>query len=220
MGFRHSLLAIALLVTFVTGCTGIPYDPRTNNDISAPTISLRVTGQHPDSVYKPTPAPDDTACLPKKSDFCPDIKITPVEVGARVLGTANPVTHIHEYGEASVVASAQDNESGIKSINLSCQRIVYYNWDATNQTEAQTLIAPPDVSQQNNQASNGRVPATGIQQQLLYMRTQRHFTNSQGTVTRGHRVTITCSAEAFNFRGLSVQSQAVVITAQDHAMQP
>ncbi|MFZ6747931.1 hypothetical protein [Undibacterium sp. Ren11W] len=167
----------------------------------------------------PNPLASDTACFPKKTDFCPDNKIVPVEVGARVPGTAKPIATIHEYGAASVVASAQDSESGIKSLKLICQRTVYYNWDAANQTEAQTLLAPAIVEQQN-QINNGRVPETALKEQLLYMRTQMHFTSSPGTDRRGHRVSITCSAEASNFKGGSVQSQGIVITAQDHALQP
>lgn len=219
MRFSQSLLALSLLVSLVCGCSGIPYDPRTNNDTSAPTISLRVTGQGADSVYNPKPLPTDTACFPKKTDFCPDNKISPVEVGVSVPGTANPLAVIYEYGAASVVASAQDSESGIKSIKLSCQRTIYYNWDAANQTEANALRAPVIV-EQNNQVNNGRVPETALKEQLLYMLTQMHFTNSQGTDTRGHRVSITCSAEASNFNGISVQSQGIVIISQDHAMQP
>jgi hypothetical protein len=220
MSLNHPLLAISLVGALTTGCTGIPYDPRTNNDITPPKISLQVTGQRPDSVYMPTPAVTDTVCYPKKGDFCPNNRVTPVEVGALVPGTANPVVQIHEQGEASVVASASDNESGIKSIKLSCQRTVYYNWDAANQTESNTVIAPPAVIQQNNQVSNGRVPASGIQQQVLNMRGQMVFNNSPHNPVRGHRITIICSAEASNFNGIAVTSQAVVITAQDHALQP
>ncbi|WP_296448885.1 hypothetical protein [Rhodoferax sp. UBA5149] len=87
MSFLKSMTTTATASALITGCTGIPYDPATNTDSTAPEIGIRVEGQRPDSVYKPNPGPADTQCLPKKSDFCPDIRIKPVDVGIRVAGT-------------------------------------------------------------------------------------------------------------------------------------
>jgi hypothetical protein len=213
------LVCMSAMASLVTGCTGIPYDRATNNDSTPPTIGLHVEGQRQDSTYKPNPAPTDTQCLPKKSEFCPDIRITPIDVGAQVLGTPRLAVQIHENGEASVLATAQDSGSGIHTIKLICQRTVYYNWDSVNETEANTLLLP-DVSEQTNQISNGRVPDTGILQKILNMHGQMIFKNATGTMTRGHRVSVICSAEASNFNGFSVISQPVVIWAQDHSIQP
>lgn len=219
MSFLKSMITAATASALIAGCKGISYDPATNTDSTAPEIGIHVEGQRPDSVYKPNPDPADTQCLPKKSDFCPDIRIAPVDVGARVLGAPVVSVQIHENGDASVLATAQDSGSGIRSIKLTCQRQVYYNWDANNQTESNAVI-PPDVSQQTNQINDGRVPETGILQRILSMHGQMIFKNAMGTTTRGHRVAVTCSAEASNFNGLSTLSQGVVIWAQDHSIQP
>jgi len=218
MRFLKSMFTTAAASALIAGCTGIPYNPATNTDSTPPTIGIRVEGQSPASVYKPNPPQDPN--LPQKSDFDPDIRLTPVEVGARVPGTPVVSVQIHENGDASVLATAQDSGSGIRLIKLSCQRQVYHNWDATNQTEANTVITPVDVSQQTNQISNGRVPEIGILQRNLNMHGQMIFRNAAGTITRGHRVAVTCSAEASNFNGFSIQSQGVVIWAQDHSIQP
>ena len=127
---------------------------------------------------------------------------------------------IHENGEVSVLATTQDSGSGIRSFKLSCQRHVYYKWDAINQTESDAVLSPPDVSEKTNQVSNGLVPETGILQKILNMHAQMLFKNAAGTITRGHRVAVTCSAEASNFNGGSILSDSVVIWAQDHSIQP
>ncbi|MYN05315.1 hypothetical protein GTP41_24770 [Pseudoduganella sp. DS3] len=219
MSFLKSVTPTLLACVITTGCTGLPYDPRTNNDSSPPDIGLHIEGQRPDSVYKPNPSPTDTQCFPKQSDFCPNLRITPVDIGARVLGTPTVSIRIHENGEASVLATAKDSGSGVRKIRLSCNRQVYYNWDAANQTESNAVF-PADAIEQTNQISNGRVPESGILQKVLNMHGQMVFQNAAGTPTRGHRVAIRCSAEASNFNGFSVQSDGVVIWAQDRSIQP
>lgn len=219
MRFLKSLTTTLAASVLMVGCTGIPYDPRTNNDATPPDIGLHIEGQRLDSVYKPNPDPTDSQCFPKQSDFCPNLRITPVDVGARVLGRPTVSIQIHENGEASVLATAKDSGSGISKIRLSCQRQVYYNWDATNQTESNAVL-PPDVIEQTNQISSGRVPESGILQKVLNMHGQMLFQNAGGHPTRGHRVAVKCSAEASNFNGFSVQSDAVVIWAQDRSIQP
>lgn len=206
--------AVALLLA---GCAGIPYDPATNNDTTPPEIGLRIEGQDPASVYQPNPPQDPNQ--PWKSDFNPDIRLTPVDAGARVPGTPNVSVRVHENGEASVLATAQDKGSGIRLLKLSCQPRVYYNWDAVNQTESDAVL-PVDVVQQNNQIVNGRVPASGVLQKVLSMHGLMVFRNAAGTMTRGHRVAVTCSAEASNFNGGQVYSQGVVVWAQDRSIQP
>lgn len=219
MSFRKSMTTTFVASVLITGCTGIPYDPRTNNDSTPPDIGLHIEGQRSDSIHKPNPAPTDTQCFPKQSDFCPNLRITPIDVGARVLGRPIVSVQIHENGEASVLATAKDSGSGISKIKLSCQRQVYYNWDANNQTEANTVLLP-DVIEQTNQISNGRVPESGILQKVLNMHGQMVFQNGAGSATRGHRVAVKCSAEASNFNGFGVFSDGVVIWAQDRSIQP
>lgn len=219
MSFLKSVTPTLVACVITTGCTGIPYDPRTNNDSSPPDIGLHIEGQRPDSVYKPNPAPTDTQCFPKQSDFCPNLRITPIDIGARVLGTPTVSIRIHENGEASVLATAKDSGSGVRKIRLSCNRQVYYNWDAANQTESNAVF-PADAMEQTYQISNGRVPESGILQKVLNMHGQMVFQNAAGTPTRGHRVAVRCSAEASNFNGFSVQSDGVVIWAQDRSIQP
>ncbi|WP_374585319.1 hypothetical protein [Pseudoduganella sp.] len=219
MRYVKSMSSTLVACILITGCTGIPYDPRTNNDSTPPEIGLRVEGQRSDSVYKPNPAPTDTQCFPKQSDFCPNHRITPIDIGARVPGSPIVSVQIHENGEASVLATAKDSGSGISKIRLSCNRQVYYNWDAANQTESNAVF-PADVMEQTNQVSNGRVPESGILQKVLNMRGQMVFQNAAGTPTRGHRVAVRCSAEASNFNGFGVYSDGVVIWAQDRSIQP
>ncbi|XLZ72388.1 hypothetical protein ABT364_10620 [Massilia sp. SR12] len=219
MSFLKSITPAVVASILISGCTGIPYDPTTNNDSTPPDIGLRVEGQRPDSVYKPNPAPSDTQCFPKQSDFCPNIRITPIDVGVQVLGNPTISVQIHENGEASVLANAQDSGSGINKIRLSCTRDVYYNWDAANQTESNAHF-PSEAIEQTYQVNNGRVPQSAILQKILKMHEQMHFRNASNTVTRGHRVVIKCNAEARNFNGFGVYSDAVVIWAKDRSIQP
>jgi hypothetical protein len=206
---KNLMVAIATVVSgaLMSGCTGIPYNPATNNDITPPIISIRVSGDSPSSTWDA-----------QHSKFDPAIPLTPLEVGARVSSNMQNV-QVHKNGEASVVATARDDESGIRSLKLTCQRTVYYNWDSASQTENNTLLLPV-FSEQTNHVNNGYVPASGIEQQVLNMSGQMVFRNSQGTPTRGHRVSITCSAEASNFNSISIQSQGVVIWGGEHANLP
>jgi hypothetical protein len=204
------ILATAVIGSQITACKGIPFDAQTNTDNSPPAITLSVTGQSPSSTYNA-----------QKKQFDAAIPIPAIEVGPLVPGMpVTPVSvQVHENGEASVLATAQDKESGIQSLKLSCQRQVFYNWDPANQTESNTILAP-EVREQTHQVQNGYVPDKGILQQVLNMQAQMVFKNAAGTLTRGHRVGVTCSAEARNFRGLSVPSRALLVWAQDRTIQP
>jgi len=203
-------IATGLLSAIVlSGCKTVPYDPATNNDTTPPVVGIRVTGDSPTSDW-------DAA----SGQFTKKIALSPVDVGVIGSGTPSKVpVQVHEHGEASVVATAQDDESGIRSLKLTCQRQVYYNWDAANQTESNAILAPVTTAQ-DNQPNNGQVPLSGIQQQVLNMWGQMSFPTSQGTMRRAHRVGATCSAEASNFSGQTVYSRAVLVWAQDHAVQP
>lgn len=194
----------------LSGCPGVPYNPATNNDTTPPNIGIRVTGD--------APAPTSVWNL-TTGTFTTRTAITAVDVGARVPGTAvTPVpVKIHEHGEAAVLATAQDNESGVASLKLDCQRRVYYNYNAGLESNAVLAIK---TTQQTNQINNGQAPKSAISQQVFNMWGQMVFPSSQGTPIRAHRVSLTCSAEASNFRGSSVQTQAVLVWAQDHAVQP
>lgn len=218
LSFPKSTVTAVLGTLLVIGCTGIPYNPATNTDSTKPSIGLRVEGQSPGSVYLPNPPTTDAQCFPKKTDFCPDIRVVPVDVGEQNFSPVISV-QIHEKGEVSILATAQDSESGIRSIKLTCQRDVYYNWDSANQTEANAHLTPV-VSEKTNQINSGRVPETGVVQMILNMNGQMAFANAAGSTTRGHRVSIKCSAEASNFIGLGVKSSPIVVWAQDHAIQP
>lgn len=208
METRLAVLLAGISMVSFAGCTSVPYDPATSTDTTPPDIGIRVTGEGPTSTWDPN-----------RNMFNPAVPITPVEVGSRQLGTPLPSIRVHERGTVNVVATAQDNESGIRGLKLVCQRTVYYNWDAANQTEAQALLAPV-VKQQTNQPGSGGVPAIGVQQMVLDMHGQMVFASAQGNPIRGHRVAVTCSAETSNFNALLVQSQGVVIWAQDRTIQP
>lgn len=213
------LIALPLAPALLSACTGIPYDRATNSDITPPAISLRVEGQDPSSRYLPAPTANDGACYPKQgSDFCPNVRITPVEVGRQVLGSPIISIRIHENGEASVLASASDDGSGIEMLTLQCQRHVYYNWDPNNQTEADALL-PVEQIRQDNTIQNGRVPEAAILQKVLNMRNLLSFRNNN-TVIRGHRVVANCNAETKNFNGQGLFSQPLVIWAEDRAIKP
>lgn len=118
-----------------------------------------------------------------------------------------------------MVATAQDNDSGVDSLTLSCQRQVWYNYDPAGPTEANALLLPVRTTQ-DNQLNNGQAPTAAIQQRVLNMWGQMVFSSSQGTVRRGHRVGITCSAWAKNFNGMTARSHGVLVWAQDHSVQP
>ena len=210
MTLATRLTAGLVCVLLVSGCPGVPYNPATNTDTTPPAIGIRITGDSPSSVWNTT-----------TNTFSSKVAMQPVDVGARVPGT--PVTpvpvKVHEHGEAVLLATAQDNESGVRSIKLTCQRRTYYNWNASSQTEANAVLAPV-TTQQDYQLNNGVAPKSGIQQRVLNMWGQMLFPSSQGTAIRAHRVSNTCTAEATNFNGSSAQTQAVLVWAQDHAVQP
>ena len=111
------------------------------------------------------------------------------------------------------------NESGVDSLTLTCQRQVYYNYDPNGPTEANALLLPVETTQ-DNALNNGQAPLSAIQQRVFNMWGQMVFNSAQGNPRRAHRVAITCSARAKNFNGISVRSKAVVVWAQDHAVQP
>ena len=201
-------IAGVVSAVLMCGCKTVPYNPATTTDTTAPTIGIRVTGDDSASVWNA----DSARLIPK-------VAFQAVDVGARVPGTPLVAVLVDERGEASVVATAQDNESGIKSLKLTCQRQVFYNWDPAGPTESNAVLLPV-VEQQDNQVNNGQAPLSGIEQQVLNMWGQMVFQTAQGNPRRAHRVGVTCSAEATNFNSMSVQSQGVLVWAQDHAVQP
>lgn len=190
------------------GCKTVPYNPATSSDTTAPVIGIRITGDDTASVWNA----DSGRLIPK-------VAFQAVEVGAQVLGTPVVPVLVDERGEASVVATAQDNESGVDSLTLSCQRRVYYNYDPAGPTESNAVLLPVATTQDNN-LNNGQAPLSAIQQRVFNMWGQMVFNSSQGTPIRAHRVGITCSAWAKNFNGVSARSQGVLVWAQDHAVQP
>jgi hypothetical protein len=206
-----SKVSAILFSAFVfAGCPGVPYNPATNSDITPPDVGIRVTGDAQTSIW-----------VADSSKLIPRIAIPPVDVG--VPAPATPVTPVsvlmHERGEASILATAQDNESGVKSLKLFCQRRVYYNYDAAGPTESNAVLEIT-TTEQNNQLNNGQAPKTALTQQVVNMWGRMLFRNSQGTNTRAHRVSLTCSAEASNFNGNKALTKGVLVWAQDRAVQP
>ena len=211
----HTTLRVAAgacAVLLLSGCPGVPYNPATNNDITPPNVGIRVTGD------APAPASDWDSGT---NAFKTRTFITPVDVGPHVQGTAFSTVSvpIHEHGEAHVLATAQDNESGVKSLVLTCQRRVYYNFNPSGPTESNAVLEIK-TTQQNNQLNNGQAPLSALTQQDYNMWGQMVFSSSQGTPIRGHRVSRTCTAEATNFNGISARTEAALVWAQDHAVQP
>lgn len=190
------------------GCRTVPYNPATSRDTTAPAIGIRITG-------------DDTASAwnADSGRLVPRIAFQAVEVGAQTPGDPVVPVLVDERGEVSVVATAQDNESGVDSLTLSCQRQVFYNFDPAGPTEANAVLLPVKTTQDND-LNNGQAPLSAIQQQVFNMWGQMVFNSSQGTLRRGHRVGITCSAWAKNFNGVTARSRGVLVWAQDHAVQP
>ena len=209
---RIGLMMPARLLSAVVlaGCSGTQFNPATNNDTTPPDIGLRVTGDAQVSIWNAT-----TGQLTTK------IAIAPLDVGAQPANTPITVTSvpIHEHGEATVLATAQDNESGVNSLLLTCQRRVYYNYAGPG-LESEAVLEVNKTQQNNQVGSNGQVPLTGISQQQFNMWGRMVFPTAQGTPRRAHRVSFTCTAEAKNFRGLSVRTKPVLVWAQDRAVQP
>lgn len=198
-------IPIAMLVL---GCRTVPYNPATSSDTTAPVIGIRITGDDTASVW----SADSGRLIPR-------IAFQAVEVGAQTPGDPIVPVLADERGEVSVVATAQDNESGVDSLTLSCQRRVYYNYDPAGPTESNAVLPPVEMTQ-DNALNNGQAPLSAIQQRVFNMWGQMVFSSSQGTPIRAHRVGITCSARAKNFNGISVRSRGVLVWAQDHAVQP
>ena len=201
-------MAAALsVVVLLSGCPGAS---TSNNDTTPPNVGIRVTGDAQSSVWNSA-----------TNQFTTKVAIQPLDVGPYVTGTPVTPTAIvfHEHGEVSVLATAQDNESGVASLVLTCQRRVYYNYDAAGPTESEAVLEIK-TTQQTNQPNNGQLSQTALTQQVYNMWGEMLFKNAAGTNTRGHRVSRTCSAEAKNGKGSSARSKAVLIWAQDRAVQP
>jgi hypothetical protein len=190
------------------GCKTVPYNPATSSDTTAPAIGIRVTGDDTASVWNA----DSGRLIPK-------VAFQAVEVGAQVPGSPIVPVLVDEHGEVSVLATAQDDESGVDSLTLSCQRQVFYNFDPAGPTESNALLLPVRTTQ-DNALNNGQAPLSALQQRVMNMWGQMVFTTAEGTQRRAHRVGITCSAWAKNFNGMTARSHGVLVWAQDHAVQP
>ena len=190
------------------GCKTVPYNPATSSDTTAPTIGISVTGDDTASVWNT----DSVRLIPK-------VAFQAVNLGAQAPASPIVPVLVDERGEASVVATAQDNESGVDSLTLTCQRQVFYNYNADGPTEANAVLLPVQTTQ-DNALTNGQAPTAAIQQRVLNMWGQMVFNSAEGNPRRAHRVGITCSAWAKNFNGMTARSRAVLVWAQDHAVQP
>ena len=205
---KRLLLPLCLSGCLLTGCPHpLPYNPASNSDSTPPEITLRVSGD------------DASSRFDQQQNKMIYVAFAPIETHEQTPGTPVPSIQAHESGTVDVLFSAKDSGSGVRSATLSCQRQIYYNWDAVNQTEANTVLLP-EREEKVFQVNNGTVPDFALLQRTLNMRGQFLFKNGAGTVTRGHRVTIRCSGEAKNFNGFNVFSHGIVIWAQDRSIQP
>lgn len=207
---KRLLLSAPLACTLLAGCPHpIPINPTTNNDVTPPLITLHAFGDGPNSHEVTTNGTTTTILDP----------FTPIDVHEQQLGTPNPSIQVHENGKAELSLTVRDDESGIKNVALTCQRLITYKSSSGADATTQQL---PEKEEQTFQLNNGNAPPFGALQRTLTMRGQMLFhSGSTNTVLmHGYQVSVKCFGEATNFNGQHVTSQAIVLWSKDRSVQP
>jgi hypothetical protein len=175
-------LSAVLLVTSMVACTPVLYNQYTNTDITKPIVALHVEGA-------------DTI---------------PVDVTNFVPGhLQNKNAIANPNATLKLLATATDNESGIKEIKLYVTRTVKYI--ASNGSLAEALMATRLVDSKSYTLNNGKAPSLGAIQITVKPSDEFVFTNASGTTTRGVGVMLVYSVEGTNFQGLSDYTEGLTI---------
>lgn len=173
-----------LVISSLVACTPVPYNPSTNSDTSKPQVALRVEGAGPNAVEVTNFVPGS---LQNKNAI------------------ANPNATI------KLLATATDNESGIKEIKLSVLRTVKYI--ASNGSLVDNRMASQVVDSKIYNLNNGQAPSMGAIQVNVKPANEFVFTNANGTVITGVGVVLEYNVEAKNHAGLSDYTDRLTVSS-------
>ena len=198
MNITNRLIVLAIAVIGVQACQTVPYDPATTNDTSAAKpIVLRV---------------DSSVSQLDSSGRPRDIGEASFEAVDRVLDAPQNVRGtVSDTANIDVLATATDNESGIKEVKVMLNRTVYYL--ASNGSIVSTLFPSIVVATKSYTVSNGRLPQMGAANYRVNIGGQRRFNNANGNPVVGTGVTLQYYAEAKNGVGMTSYTDTVTITA-------
>lgn len=172
-----------IVATLFAGCTPVPYNPATSSDTTPPQVALRIEGAGANAIEVTN---WDAANPQNKS------------------GTAN------QNATLKLLATATDNESGIKDIKLSVLRTVKYI--ASNGSLVDNRMASSTVDAKTFALNNGQAPAMGAIQLTVVPRDQFVFMNNGQTVT-GVGVVLEYNVEAKNQNGQTAHTERLVISS-------
>ena len=178
------LLGAALVVTSVVACTPVPYNQNTNNDTTKPKVALRVEGAGPNAVEVTNFIPGQ---LQNKN------------------AVANPNATV------KLLATATDNESGIKEIKLNVTRTVKFI--ASNGSLTEARMATKLVDSKTYALNNGQAPSMGAIQVTVKPSDEFVFTNANGTTLTGVGVVLEYSVEGKNFAGLGDYTERLTVSS-------
>lgn len=179
----RSMPALIMVAAMLTGCPQVPYNPSTSTDITKPGIALHIEGAGPNAIEVTNWDPGH----PQNKN-----------------GTAHPDATL------KLLATATDNESGIKEIRLNVLRTVKYV--ASNGSLADNRMASAVVDSKSYTLNNGQAPSMGVIQLNVVPRDQFVFVNSGQTVL-GVGVVLEYNVEAKNQNGQWDHTERLVISS-------
>jgi hypothetical protein len=198
----NCLITIVAVAALLTGCgTTVNYNPATNPDGTAPTVNLLIKRYgEPDLEVQERTGPSQNL----RGDY------------------GNPIPN--KKLEFSILATAKDAESGIKTVKLKVTRTVCF------QTTGGVIAAAPFATQvvkeasysdQQNAPTAVSLGFTGIIDNTSFAKANPSddnllvFTNAQGNRIFGVGVATYWSMETENFAGATTGSDIIYITAGD-----
>lgn len=170
-----------LLAVALGGCTPVAYNPATSSDTTPPQVALRVEGAGPTAIEVTNWDP----AHPQNRN-----------------GSAHPDATL------KLLATATDNESGIKEIRLNVLRTVKYV--TSNGALADNRMASAVVDTRSYPLANGQAPSMGAIQLNVVPRDQFAFVNNGQTVV-GVGVVLEYNVEAKNQNGQWIHTDRLVI---------
>lgn len=179
----RSIPALLLPVVLLTGCPQVPYNPATTTDTTKPSIALRIEGAGPNAIEATNWIPGQ----PQNRN-----------------GTAHPDATL------KLLATATDNESGIKEIRLNVLRTVKYV--SSSGSVVDNRMASAVVDSKSYTLNNGQAPSIGVIQLNVVPRDQFVFLNNGQTVV-GVGVVLEYNVEAKNQNGLWDHTERLVISS-------
>lgn len=177
-------IAPLLVMAGLVACTPVPYNPSTSSDTTPPRVALHVEGAGQNAV--------------EVTNFVPG-------------QPQNKHVDANPNATVKLLATATDNESGIKDITLKLTRTVKYI--ASNGSLVETLIPTTTVDTKTYTLNNGQAPSMGVIQVEIKPSDAFVYATSNGTMATGVGVVLSYTVEARNFNGQSSYTERLVVTS-------